>query len=364
MWGGAQRYVFDLATHLPKEQFAVAVACGGNGLLAQKLNEKGIRVIPIPHLERDLNIGKELFSLFSLLRIFIQERPDVVHLNSSKVGGLGAIAAFTYKFLTFNFQPITIFTAHGWVFNEDRPQWQKMLIIFLSWFGAFFQNKIICVSQYDYEVALQYHIASKRKLTMIRNGIAVEEQYLLSRNEARKKLNIPENIFVVGSIAELTNNKGLVYLLEAAAKTQEPILFYLIGEGEKYKQFEEYIKNYNLTHKVILAGFILDAIQYLKAFDIFVLPSLKEGLPYTLLEAASAGLPLISTRVGGIPEIIEDGKNGLLVSPKNPDALAEAIKRLVASPELRMHFAEINLQLVKNKFSLETMLQKTKSTYL
>ncbi len=95
----------------------------------------------------------------------------------------------------------------------------------------------------------------------------------------------------------------------------------------------------------------------------FILPSIKEGLPYTLLEAASAGLPLISTYVGGIPEIIEDGKNGLLVPPKNFNALAEAIKKLVANSELRMRFSEANPELIKEKFSFESMLQKTKSLY-
>ncbi len=227
VWGGAQRYVFDLATHLPKDQFDVAVACGGNGLLVQKLVEKGIRVVPISNLRRDINIGKELLSFFSLLRIFIQEKPDIIHLNSSKAGGLGAITAFKYKLLTFNFRCRTIFTAHGWVFNESRPWLQKMIIIFLSWLGALFQNKIICVSQYDYKTALKYHIAPKRKLEMIHNGISGEEQHLLSRDEARKKFNISEDVFVAGSIAELTKNKGLHYLLEAAEKISEPILFYI-----------------------------------------------------------------------------------------------------------------------------------------
>ena len=252
---------------------------------------------------------------------------------------------------------------HGWVFNEDRPLWQKTIIIFLSWLGGLFQNKIICVSQYDYEAALKYHIAPKRKFVMVHNGIAFDEEHLLPRNEARRLLHIPEQVFVAGTNAELTKNKGIIYLLEAATHIQESIIFYIISDGEERNMFERYISEHNLQNKVKLAGFIPNAKQYLKAFDIFVLPSLKEGLPYALLEAAFAGLPLISTRVGGIPEIIENGKNGFLVPPKNSNALAEAIKKLMVNPELRMRFSEANLQLVNNKFSFESMLQKTKSLY-
>ncbi|MBU6415150.1 glycosyltransferase family 4 protein [Patescibacteria group bacterium] len=363
VWGGAQKYVFDLTTHLSKEQFDVAVVCGGNGALVQKLIEKNIRVISIPYLERDINVGKELCSFFSLLKIFMREKPDVIHLNSSKAGALGAIAALKYKLLTLNFKSKTIFTAHGWGFNEDRPEWQKLIIIVASWLGALFQNKIICVSQYDYESALRYHIAPKRKLVMIHNGIEIDEKYFLPRNEARQTLHIPKHAFVVGTVAELTNNKGLAYLLEAAIKIQETVLFYIIGEGENRKQLEEYITKHNANKKIILAGFVSDASRYLKAFDAFILPSTKEGLPYTLLEAAAAGLPLIGTRVGGIPEIIDDGKNGFLVPPKNSDALTDAIKKLVTNPELQNRFSAANLQLVKDKFSFETMFQKTVTLY-
>lgn len=359
VWGGAQRYVFDLATHLLKEQYDIAVACGGRGALVQKLKEKNIRIISIPHLKRDINVRKEVLSLFSLWRIFQKERPDIIHFNSSKAGGLGSVVAFASKFTANNLKLKIIFTVHGWAFSEDRPYWQKKIIIFLSWFGALFQNKIICVSQYDYSAALQYRIAPKRKLAMIHNGITIDEKYFLPRNEARQKLNIPEKIFVAGTIAELADNKGLAYLLEAAIKIQEPVLCYIIGEGENRKQMEEYIAKHNAGKKIILVGFISDASRYLKAFDVFVLPSIKEGLPYALLEAASAGLPLIGTRVGGIPEIIEDGKNGFLVPPKNSDALADAIKKLGANPELQNRFSEANIQFVKDKFSFESMLPKT-----
>lgn len=361
-WGGAQRYVFDLAVHLSKDQFDVVVACGGNGPLVEKLAETGVHVIPIPHLERDINIIKEVVSLYSLWLIFQKEKPDIIHFNSSKAGGLGSVAAFVSKFTANNLSLKIIFTVHGWAFNEERPYWQKMLIVFFSWLGGLFQNKIICVSRCDYDAAVRYRIVPKRKLVMIHNGI--EEERFLSRDEARRTLSVPEHIFIAGTNAELTKNKGIIYLLEASRHMQEPVMFYIMSDGEERRTFEQFINQHNLQNKVKLAGFLPNAKQYLKAFDIFILPSVKEGLPYALLEAASAGVPVIGTAVGGVPEIIEDGTNGLLVPPRNSDALARAIKKLMASPELRMRFSEANVQLVASKFSFASMLEKTTSLYL
>ena len=128
-WGGAQRYVYDLATALLRENYEVAVAVGGQGLLAENLKMAGIRVVGIPHLERDVNFFKELFSTLYLWKIFKSEQPDIIHLNSSKVGGLGAIAARTLKLWDSwdrkgtgraEWNPRIIFTVHGWGFNERR----------------------------------------------------------------------------------------------------------------------------------------------------------------------------------------------------------------------------------------------------
>ena len=126
-WGGAQKYVFDLATSLPKEKFNVSVACGEGEALPKKLVEAGIRVIPIPFLGRDINILNDCSVFFRLIKLFIAERPDVVHLNSSKIGGMGALAA------RMAFVPKIVFTAHGWTWNEDRSYLSKKIIVFISW---------------------------------------------------------------------------------------------------------------------------------------------------------------------------------------------------------------------------------------
>ena len=360
VWGGAQRYVFDLATHLPKERFDVIVAAGGEDHLIQKLHYAGIPVIQVPHLERDVKPFKEILSLWSLFRIFRDERPDVVHLNSSKIGGLGAIAA------SLAGVPKIIFTAHGWAFNEDRPRWQRSFIVFLSWLAARFQNHIINISKRDLGATLAYRIASVKKTEFVPLGI--KRPKLLPKEEARKfiseksGLRLKNQSVLIGTITELTKNKGLTHLIDAVNQVKLQITNYklqtvIIGEGEDREKLQNQINSLGLQNTVYLAGFIPDAAQYLKAFDIFVLPSLKEGLPYTLLEARLSGIPVAASDVGGVPDVIRHGKEGLLVEPANPEKLAEAILLLLNKSAVP---TQINTD---NTLTIEEMLKKTIALY-
>ncbi len=377
VWGGAQRYVFDLATNLPREQFEIAVAAGNNGPLFDKLHKAGIRTIAIPGLKRDINFLNEFVPLWYLLKIFIHERPDIIHLNSSKIGGLGAVAAFIYKLLTLNFKPLTIFTVHGWGFKEDRPWWQKTAIFSLSWLSSLFHNKIILINSADYEAAKRF--IPQKKLSLIYNGIGPID--FLPREEVRaffaKKIGktITPDILVMGTNAELTPNKGLEYLLAALSKSNfnshylcstsitSTIVTYLIGEGEDKKRLQKQVSLLGLKDRVFFLGFLPDAARYLKGFDIFVLPSLKEGLPYVIMEAMAAGIPVVATNVGGIPDLIRHGENGLLVSAKDSSGMAQTILDISKDEKLRSNFSKASLKIISTKFGLKHMVQKTISIY-
>ena len=187
-----------------------------------------------------------------------------------------------------------------------------------------------------------------------------------SRTEPRTaKFQIPNSI-LIGTIANFYPTKGLSYLIEAAAKlkTKHNFQIVIIGDGIERTYLESLITKYNLEENIILAGQIPEAAKYLKAFDIFVLPSIKEGLPYAILEAMAAGLPIVATNVGGISEMITDNESGLLVPPKNPEALAEALKKLIDAPELRARLGQNAAATAAAKFSLKEMLKKTRQIYL
>lgn len=371
VWGGAQRYVFDLATNLPKDRFEAVVAAGESGLLFDKLREAGIRTITIPGLQRDISFLKELVSFWHLLKIFIREKPDIVHLNSTKAAGLGSVATFAYNLLqttSYKLQAKAIFTVHGWGFNEDRPLPTRAVISLISWFSSLFQNKIICINNADLKTAQKF--IPMRKLALIFNGI--EPINFLSREEARaffsKKIGrlIAENTIFIGTNAELTKNKGLGYLIEALRAlptTNYQLQTIIIGEGENREKLQNQIKLLGLQNSVFLAGFIPEAARYLKAFDIFVLPSLKEGLPYTIMEAMFAGLPVVATNVGGIPDLVEHKKTGLLMAPKDVNALAQMLQALIQSKKMREEFGNRASKTIETKFTLRDMIVKTIACY-
>ncbi len=292
-WGGAQRYVYDLATALPRDQFEISVAFGHEGLLARRLQEGGITTFPIKALQRDVSVLNDLRSFFELFRLFRTERPDVVHLNSSKAGGLGALAA-----RLAGVQRI-IFTAHGWPFWEQRNPLSRGLIYFFSWLTALLSHKVIVVSNYDLSVAKKMPFIG-HKTIRIYNGIDLHMPF--DSGEIIRSV-FPVGARITGTIGELTRNKNQISLIEQARRDSNMHVA-IVGDGEDRRHLMQKIAEYGLNDRVKLAGFQW-ASEVLRGFDVFALPSLKEGLPYVLLEAKVAGLPIVANRVGGVGEILD-----------------------------------------------------------
>lgn len=364
VWGGAAKYVCDLATNLPKDEFKVAVAAGRQGKLAEKIVKAKIPYFEIINFQRQISFFREFFAFFEILSLLFQLKPDVVHVNSSKAGGLVGVTAWIYKIFSKQ-KPRLIFTAHGWAFSEDRSKLQIILIKIISKITALFYHKIICVSEYDRQTALKNRIASARKLITIHNGIDIEAISFLSREEAQKKLINKTSPLVIGTIAEWTKNKGLKYLLEAILEIVPSIEtipeIILIGSGENPDKEE--IHKLVASKNIHLIEFVENADSYLKAFDIFILPSIKEGLPYVVLESVFAETPVITTNVGGIPEIFGEKADEFLVQPKNSHQLAERISYFINNLETVRNQTKEVKQKILIEFSLKRMVKKTKSLY-
>lgn len=366
-WGGAQRYLYDLAIHLAEPGNSVSVAAGpddqtktGENLI-RKLNAAGIKRIYALSSKRDVRIFNDIQTFFSLLRIIWLERPDIIHLNSSKIGGIGGFAAWLLCV------PKIVFTAHGWGFDEDRPWWQKRLILLLSKVSVLFHHKVICVSEHSRKSGERLG-SSYKKCVTIHNAIKEIDFYL--QQDARKffkdqyKIEPGRGSVWLGTISELTKNKGLSYLIDALALLESKNwIFLIIGSGELKEELSKQIKIRSLDGKIYILDHLPDAARYLKAFDIFTLTSVKEGLPYVLLEAGSAGLAVIATEVGGIPEIVESEKSGILVLPKYHKMLSEQLERLIKDGNLRRKFGNNLQRKIVSDFKFEIMFEKTKQVY-
>ncbi|TSC79428.1 MAG: glycosyltransferase [Parcubacteria group bacterium Gr01-1014_29] len=363
VWGGAQRYVFDLAVNVPRDQFETAIALGGNGPLKERLFAHSIPVYPIASFQKSINPFKDIGTFFELLSVYRHFNPDIIHTNSSKAGGIAGLAVLICNAL-FRKRIRCVFTVHGWAFLETwRPTWQRFFIRFFSIITTMLHDTVIVISECDRKAALSYNVAHGSKVTLIHNGISAVD--FLARPEAQQKLIGNEFPLVIGAITEWTKNKGIKYLIEAMPSVLEQFpeaKLCLVGWGEEYTNFKFQISNFKLEKNVFLIS-KSPAAAYLKAFDIFVLPSLKEGLPYTILEAGLAGLPVVATRVGGIPDIIETGKSGILVDPASPDQLADPIIQLSRNKNLREHMGIELQKCVEQNFSLSHMLQKTIALY-
>lgn len=358
-FGGAQKYVYDLATHLPPENYDVTVVLGGNGALGTMLEEKGIRVLAFSYWQRDIHFFDEIKTFFALIKLFRAEKPHVVHLNSSKIGGLGSLAARIARV------PKVIFTAHGWHFNERRSILVRTVTYALSWFTVLFSHITIAVSEFDAAQGNRMPLVGK-KVTCIHNGI--EPFSLLEKNAARQELapHALEASLWIGTIAELHNNKGYDTALRAfalLAKERSDVSYVIVGEGDERKNLTTLARQLDITDNVHIVGNPKNARQYLKAFDIFLLNSTKEGLPYVLLEAGFAGLPVVATRVGGIPEIIIDTQTGILVSPRDPSATAQALQTLLENTEKRQICAHALKEHIGREYMLATMQKKTAALY-
>ena len=306
-------------------------------------------------LKRDISIDKEISAFFHIWKILKKEKPDVFHINSSKMGGLGALAARLMGMKKI------IFTGHGWAFNEPRLGWQKFFIKILVWVTVLLSHKTICVSEKTRE-QIAYWPFIKSKLTVIHNGINTSQYLPLPVRSSNAILS-------VCTAAELNKVKGLDILLEAWAKfiKNHKGELNIYGSGEEKANLEKLTKTLRIENSVWFREFITNEIEYKKlitAFDIFVLPSRSEALPYAILEAGAVGIPVIATRVGGIPEIIETGTNGVLVEPENSEELFSTLVLLAENENLRKRLGTNLRASIRENFSLEKMIEKTLELYL
>ncbi len=293
-WGGAQRYVYDLATRIPRDTYCVLVALGGEGQLTDKLRASDVATCHIAALQRDVALCADSRSFLEIYRLMRRERPDVVHLNSSKAAALGALAA------RLSGAPRIVFTVHGWPFGEQRILVSKAFLWLISWLTALLSHTVICVSDHDAAHARRMPLIA-RKTVRVWNGIDLN---MVFGSGERIRAAFPRGAIITGTIGELNKNKNHIALIEEARKNPDRYVA-IVGDGELREALERRIREYGLDARVKLFGFV-PAVEALKGFDRFALPSLKEGLPYVALEAKLAGLPIEASRVGGVGEILDN----------------------------------------------------------
>lgn len=304
--GGAQEFVLTLARGLKKQGWNVLVGSGEEGYVQEELMKDAIPFYIFKNLGRTHNPFKNFGFIIELYRFCKKQQVDIVHLNSSNalVGAIGAKLAHKK----------TITTLHGLSFLDPNHATSPLLrfgykLIFSLLLK--FIDQTIFVNKHNFDYAQNIGLTTKGKV--IYNGVDIERSQGYSRDEARKifseKIGVNlDNAFIIGSIGRYAYPKNYEFVIEHFKEIQKQIpnlKLVLIGEGPDRTKYEDLIQKLQLQHEVFLPGEMRPGPAYLKGFDLFILPSVYEGLPLVILEAQSALIPAIASKVGGIPEILD-----------------------------------------------------------
>jgi glycosyltransferase involved in cell wall biosynthesis len=321
----------------------------------------GVRIITVRELVRNLSPGLDLKAFLSLYRIFREEKPHIVHTHTSKAGILGRWAALLARV------PIILHTPHGHVFWGYFGFMQTGLFIVLEKITALFTDRIIALTDQERADHLRFHIAPDKKFTTIHSGadLSLFNAALYDRSKMKTDLHIPPDDLVVGTVGRLTPVKGQIHLLEAAAKVfavRPDTTFVFLGDGELQPELQKRAAEMGVADRVRFPGWRPDAAAIMSVFDVFALPSLNEGMGRVLVEAMALSKPIIASRIGGITDLVVHGKNGLLVPPRDANAIAEAIFVLLGDEPRRKVMGGEGRRMAEG-FSAEGMIEKINALY-
>ena len=327
----------------------------------EKAKEGGVRVIPIASLVRKIDPVNDIKAFFSILLLIIREKPFLVHTHTSKAGILGRLAA---KICCV---PIIIHTPHGHVFFGHFRPFVSKLYLLIEKFFALFTDRVVALTEGERKDYIELSVAKPEKIVTIHSGVEIDRFKDSQVNIEKKKKSLGLNLqsLVVGTVGWLLPIKGPMILLKAMDRVWQKypdVQLVYVGKGELQETLHTQALQRGLSDRVKFLGWRDDVHEIMPVFDLFVLPSLNEGMGRVLVEAMAAGKPVVASKVGGIPDLVKDGKNGLLVEPGDIDGLSFAIQELLSDKKIRDEMGEKGKNMAQS-FSVEKMIEKINDLY-
>jgi glycosyltransferase involved in cell wall biosynthesis len=360
--GGAQKQLLSLIGSLDRGKYNIFLFAAKDGLLIGEASSiSGLVLKRSNFLERPVNPLKDALAFFEIYSFIRKNGIQIVHTHSSKAGILGRFAARAARV------PVVIHTVHGWSFHDYQPGPLKYFYILLERICALFTSRIITVSFFDKEKGLKSSIGKEGQYIIIRYGIDTERFGLRQgRQEARAALGVGDNELAIGMIACFKPQKSPMDFVRAADRIRRCVpntKFIMVGDGGLRKRISILIKKFALDDRFILTGWCQNIPFILSALDIFVLTSLWEGLPISVLEAMAASVPVVVSDTGGVRDIVKDGENGLLVPPRDLEAISERLTILLKDENLRIRMGEIARDFGGINFETTKMTSTTQNLY-
>lgn len=348
-WGGAQLNVLELCHDQINRGNEVVFVVGNNGRLLDLVKKiSDVKVILLPELHREINLISDIKAVTKLRKIIKQENPDIVHLHSSKAGTIGRLAAIGLK-------SKVVFTVHGWAFTDGiSSSKKKKLYCLVEKMVAPLTDLFICVSKFDMQIGIRDGVLRSKNsnYVTIHNGSPVPEKI------KRSSPKYPIRLVMTARFSKQKNQETLIRAVSKIDKNK--YILNLVGDGETLDYNKKLVQKLKLSTNVFFHGFANDVSQSLINNDVYILSTHYEGLPISIIEAMSYGLPIIATDVGGNSELVKD--NGILV--KNEYELVKALKRLISDPDLIINFGDRSRQIFENEYTLKKCMESVNRQYL
>lgn len=347
--GGAQVHVQDIAGALLAAGHDPVVLCGGNGPWLEQLRSRRIPVIRLRHMERSISPLRDLRALFELRSRLRRLAPDLVSTHTAKAGWLGRLAAYGLGL------PV-MFTAHGWTFTEGVSTNASRLWRLLERVAGRWSDKIVTVSEFDRELAIGARIAETSRIVTVHNGMPDVSADLMA--DAGRE---PPHLVMVARFEAQKDHRTLIHALASLQRLPWRLSF--VGGGPLLDAMQALCVQLHIADRVTFMGARSDVPQILATAQVFVLCTHWEGLPRSIIEAMRAGLPVVATRVAGVPELVDHDVSGLLCSARDPAMVAASLEMLLVSPARRRAMGLKARERYLAHFRFEHMLEKTLETY-
>jgi len=361
--GGVLRHLLQIAEHIDKDAFDLTAAVSLTRMADPerdlgRLRSLGIRVEIVPMARPPAPVS-DFIALRRLVRLMRRDRYDVVHAHSSKAGFLGRVAARRAGIGRVFYTPHAFALQCGGV----RGRLYEML----ERIGASFGGTILAVSESERRLAVACGIARAGRVQTLVNAVEASPPPTPDeRARARAELGLSADAVVVGTVGRAARQKGWTHLVRAAKRTcceRDDVRFLLIGSGRDAGRVGALARRLGVADKIILAGDRDDAAQLCAGIDVYVQPSLWEGLPYALLDAMARALPVVATHVPGNNDVVEDGVTGLLVPPRDPAAMAAAVLSLLGDPETGRRLGASARDLVLREHNVADFIRRIEEFY-